>query len=211
MNWSISREVNKEEIAWMAGIWDGEGCLRAVIQKNRKNGNPTLHVEAFVKNTDVLMIRKISNVLYKASIKFCFFLQKAYRDNTGTSHKKIVVIKVSGKGNVWKLLTLMFPYLITKRHQASLMLELIEYRDSLGYHGPSYCDKTDKDKNKWRLRCHRERSPGKWSGKTITDDSKIMDLIGRIQKSKEQLIDPSETKRIANRPLEIFSKSIRFA
>lgn len=191
MYWTISKEVNNEKIAWMAGIWDGEGCLRAATRKNVVNNNPTLFFEAFVKNTDVLMIREISKILHACKIKFCFFLQKSHVDKDRVNHKKIICIKVSGKGNVWKLLTLMFPYLITKKKQASLMLQLIEYRESLGYHGPAKGHGGKKEN---------------WNGKKITDDPKIVDLLEKLHKEKSNLIDPSETKRVANKPLEINQK-----
>ena len=148
---------------------------------------------AFVKNTDVLMIEKISKILYQARIKFCFSLQKASVDKDGVSHKTIITITVNGKGNVWKLLTLMFPYLSTKKKQASLMLQLIEYRESLGYHGPAKGGGQGK---------------ARWNGRKITDDSQIVELVARIQREKNNLIDPSETKRVANKPLRIPEKAM---
>ncbi len=231
MNWQISREVNKEDLAWMSGIWDGEGCIRAAFNKSAINDNPTLKIEAFVKNTDVFMIRKLSQILYDLGIKFCFVLSKEHTDNYDTHHKEIICIKISGKGNVWKLLTVMFPYLITKKHQASLAIELIEYRESLGYHGIAKCIVSIRPKCSCGGNC---RSMGKywkcnvcgkcslkttdeiitaskkqnWNGLLITDDAKVVELVNRIQRCKSELVNPSETKRVANRPLEIPDKLI---
>jgi len=195
MDWQISREVEENKISWMSGIWDGEGCIRAFFSKNRINQKPNLCVEAFVKNSDVLMIKKISHILYDSKIKFCFFLSKPRRDKNGICHKPMISIKVAGKGNVWKLLTLMFPHLSTKKKQAYLVLQLIEYRESLGYHGTAKCNG-----------CGNQKAS--WNGKLITDDIKIRQLVDQIKFEKDNLIDPSETKRVANRPLEIPEKTM---
>ncbi len=198
MNWTISKEVDKEKIAWMAGVWDGEGCIRPYFVKNQINGNLCLGIESHVRNTDVFMISRVSQILYDLGIKFSFSLGSAHIDKDGTNHKTSVVIKVAGKGNVWKLLTIMFPYLITKKQQASIAIELIEYRESLGYHGIAY-----------RKESKTGRCPGQWSGKTIQDDPKIMDLVQKLNKCKSNLIDPSETTRVANKPMGIPDKLVK--
>jgi hypothetical protein len=197
MNWAISREVEKEKLSWMAGVWDGEGCIRAFFGKNRTNFKPCLQLESHVKNTDVLMIKRISEILKDLGIKFSLSISNKHKDQDGVNHKTAIVIKVSGKGNVWKLLTIMFPYLITKKQQASIALELIEYRDSLGYHGIAHEEISNTGRNK-----------GRWSGKLITEDKKIVDLVNKLRDAKDNLIDPSETKRVANKPMEIPVKSL---
>jgi hypothetical protein len=162
------------------------------------NGNPCLCLESHVKNTDAFMVKQISQILHDLGIKFSFSLCKAYRSIDKTNHKTTINIKVAGKGNVWKLLTVLFPYLITKRQQASVALELIEYRESLGYHGIAYVHESKTG-----------RCPGKWSGKTLQDDSKVVELVQKLSKCKSNLIDPSETTRVANKPMGIPFKSLK--
>jgi hypothetical protein len=172
--------LNSNDIAWLAGIWDGEGYIGTYWKKLNGTTALGLIVRASVKNTDVFMIKKISEILYQANIGFHYQLEK-------NSTSLFLTIGLRGKGTIKKLLMLLLPYLITKKYQALLMLELIDYRESMSQSSWEH----DSFGNSIR------KKPKNW----VMNDSKILELIDKIKQAKKQTILPSETRRIAGKPL----------
>jgi len=79
---SISREV---DLAWLAGIIDGEGCLSLDL-KLAGNGKPYLSAKVRVINTDVRMIQKCARVYIDLNVVFYYSIhrrtQAHYKDQT---------------------------------------------------------------------------------------------------------------------------------
>jgi hypothetical protein len=122
---SISR---KEAIAWLAGIIDGEGCIYANWQKPMKGmAGPGMRVFVNVSGTHPSLIAKVSRVYKLCELRFSIAVLTVRGNHTRPSAN----ITVAGKGNVSKLLKILLPHLTEKKHQAELMLELIDYREQL--------------------------------------------------------------------------------
>jgi len=125
---TISR---KEAIAWLAGILDGEGCIIAYWQKpNKDMAGPGVRVNVRFSGTHPTLIFKITHVLRSEGFKFC--VAPHTRKGGFKSNAEVVV---SGKVSVSRLLNLLSTHLTEKREQSELMLDLINYRNSLAKTG----------------------------------------------------------------------------
>lgn len=116
---SISRE---DDLAWLAGIFDGEGAL-GLGTTVANNGKPYLEAKIRVYNTDVRMIQKISRIYVSMNLVFFYNLNRKvkahYLDQLG--------ICVTSQGSCLKILEAVMQYLGNKREIAAAMAEVIRY------------------------------------------------------------------------------------
>lgn len=134
---SISREVN---LAWLAGIIDGEGNLDFSVQtkKSGKSGNTNNYLcpKVRITNTDIRMIRKVSEIYVNENIVFFYALNSVKRyKNRKDTWKNQLEITTASHGSVKKLLSLVLPYLVNKRDLAQMMIETITWVQEQPYRG----------------------------------------------------------------------------
>jgi len=181
-------QISREQIGWLAGIIDGEGCIVAgwrVYKAESDSGKYKHHVGRVnlymwltISNSDVYLLKRVSEIYKKIpGVGFCYTTAKYKLKGEG---RWVINLNTTGKGSTKKVLELVLPYLTAKKSQAETMLELIDYRQSMGYLGKSF-----KDRPK------------------LQDDPCLQLYIERLHRlKKEQPILPSETKRRANQILE---------
>jgi hypothetical protein len=116
---SISREV---DIAWLAGIIDGEGCL-SVDFKLAENGKNYLSVKIRVINTDVRMIQKCARVYQELGVVFYYNVNR----KTKAHYKDQTAIIVASQGSCKKILEAIRPHLANKQMVADVMIDIINY------------------------------------------------------------------------------------
>lgn len=124
---SISREV---DLAWLAGIIDGEGNLQATVQMKKCGPNKAAYFQPKLRitNTDVRMIRKVSEIYVAEGIVFFYSLNKVSRyKNKKPTWRDQLEITVSAKIDIERLLRLVMPYLVNKQRYAELFLQAIEW------------------------------------------------------------------------------------
>ncbi len=134
---SISREV---DLAWLAGILDGEGSLAADLTMREKRYY--LDCKVRVYNTDVRMIQKVARIYVEMGIVFFYNLNKKrqahYKDQLG--------ICVTSQGSCIKVLDAVAPYLANKREHALAITDVIKFVKSLPRAGATWSnDYADKD------------------------------------------------------------------
>lgn len=170
--------ISRERLNWLAGIYDGEGWFSAGFRNinHKAHKHPLLYVRVGVGNTDVYMIKEISEIYYKLGVGFHYNTRK---NKSGTWTLDIVT---EGMGRVKKLIAAVRPFLVTKAKQADKLMELILYRKSLGYLGG------------W----HNEQR-----NSPLCEYPEIIRLIDELRALKKPQVQPSETRRKANFPLEI--------
>lgn len=180
-------QISREQIGWLAGIIDGEGCITAGWRYYKPESDSgkykhhtqraTLYMWLTVSNSNSHLLQRVSEIYKKIpGVGFCYTVAKNKKNNHW-----IININTTGKGSTRKILELVLPHLTVKKLQAETMLELIDYRISMGYLGKSI-------KNRPKLQ----------------DDPCIQLYLDRLHRlKKEQPILPSETKRRANQILEI--------
>ena len=192
--------ISKTELAWLAGIIDGEGCIYARMNKHNKSIRKLRTNEVYVirmgisiTNTDVFLIKEVSRICENLKVGFAFSTQPPRDPRRG-----VISIIVEGKGRSKKLLEAVLPYLINKKPQAEILLKLIQYRESLGY-------TTTKGwtvaREGWRGKITAVSPPDGWI--PLCDDPIILGYIEELKTLKEQTILPSETTRTANRILQL--------
>jgi len=120
--------ISKEEAAWLAGILDGEGCLQIGI---RPEPRETLRLLVEIVNTCPYMIRRVSEIYKKMGLVFCIGFGHWRNDS------EYLKIAVSGHGSLEKLLEAVIPHLTTKREQAELIWNFIQWRKTQPYGHPN--------------------------------------------------------------------------
>jgi len=118
-----NQQVTPEQIAWLAGIWDGEGTFVVSPLKNGKYYSAA----ASVVNTSPEMIRRITQILDGLEITGHLYLEKMRTKK----HKRCYHITIRNYKILKKFIILLLPYLVAKKKQAEILLKYIESR--MGY------------------------------------------------------------------------------
>lgn len=121
---SISRE-ELADIAWLAGIIDGEGHIRLGRNKARRG----YHARICINNTDPRMIKRISEIWGRWNVKYYYHLAKQ-----GGNRRERLSIETIGYRGVHRVLTYILPYLTAKQEQAACLLDFIDWRLAHGFH-----------------------------------------------------------------------------
>lgn len=175
-------------LAWLAGAWDGEGCIFAYFrtQTNPKcKGTRTLSVGASIHNNHPLFLRKVGEALSMIGVPFTYTV--ANRDMQRKSVN--VAIKIAGKSRLEKLLNAIIPYLSCKRKQAELALELIRYREELG--------------------SRHQGKRGRFANMRLEDEQTIVRLVAQIKAEKWEVASPLSFSRQPNQILDVSSTTLR--
>lgn len=122
-----NQQVTSTRIAWLSGIWDGEGTFG--IYKDSRPSNPRFK-ESYrgrltLSNTSEEMIQEILNIFNEVGIVASVWRNPNPRK---INHKKEVHITVYDMKSVEKGCELMLPYLVAKRDRAKILLEFIKIR-----------------------------------------------------------------------------------
>ena len=108
------REWTVAELAYFAGIIDGEGCLSLTVGKRRANGlSLTRATQLYVGNTDPRVIQWIQS-RFGGSV--------ALRPSPHPERHKPLWRWLCSGANIEPVLRAVLPYLIIKREQATLIL-----------------------------------------------------------------------------------------
>jgi hypothetical protein len=136
------KHFNNLDLAWAAGIIDGEGSIMftRVSRKKLSDGiivaYPEIRVE--ISNYDDKMIKKI-----KQMFGGCYFVEHR-KDRRKPIHRWLVACKMAEK-----VIRAVEPYLVTKKEQAKLALELRKIQTSEGKNGNKFfCRRSPDEWNK---------------------------------------------------------------
>jgi hypothetical protein len=181
--------ININDFFWLAGIIDGEGFLttntRNGIHKKSNNGEgaKSFITRIGVGNTDVGMIKKISEIYSELGVKFYYTLHNPPKERPLSM--QYISINVEGYRSCKKILDVIVDKSgsISKKKQMELMLDYINYRLSI----------------------IQERQINGQLKTKINDEDFIKNDMNFIQKLKENKIcqvSPSTTKRKASTVLQ---------
>lgn len=145
------RPISREgDLAWLAGIIDGEGNLQATVQFKKSGANrwPYFEPKLRITNTDVRMIRKVSEIYVAESVTFFYTINAVSRyKNKKSTWNDQLEISISSKPDIRRVLTFVLPYLVNKQRYAQLMMQAIEWvqaqpkRGRNSAPGPNYASK----------------------------------------------------------------------
>lgn len=121
-----NQQVTQTDLAWLAGIWDGEGHF-SIRRTVLKNGNsPQYSPRIGITNSNVQILTKVREILDALDIGY-YFKEKEQGGFEG-SEKQTWVVSVETMINAVKVITAIKPYLVGKIFQANCILEYCERR-----------------------------------------------------------------------------------
>jgi hypothetical protein len=168
-------------IAWLAGLTDGDGCIR--INKQPNNGNGQMVPEFTISTTCDLTYRHLSFIFNEIGVG-CHW---THRKVDNPNWKDRWVISVCGMKRCKVLLEMLTPYLITKGEEAKLMLKFIDERFSFpmrrGY-TPEQLAIADKLKS---IKLNRNGTTTAKSSETIRQTPKGDDRVQPCVRAQERV------------------------
>ena len=114
-----NQQAIDNKLAWLAGIWDGEGSF--VIEKNGKN---FLSGRISLTNSSTEMISEVTKIFDSFEISGHLWLE----DKKINKHKKCYHLTINKIIDVKKATELMLPFLIAKRAQAEILIRFLSSR-----------------------------------------------------------------------------------
>ena len=133
-----NQQVTSHQLAWLAGIWDGEGTFSIIYQQKKKKD--VYIARLTLSNTSELMINEILKILDKFNITGHLWKEQPRKKE----HKACYHITINKIENVKKCSELMLPYLVNKKAHAELLIRFTNSR-------LQYKKKPIKDKNNGRI------------------------------------------------------------
>jgi len=112
-----------QDICWLAGLTDGDGCI--AVQKQSNNGNGQLVPELTISTTCKVTRDHLDTLFDRIEVG------RHWTERTVTNQpnwKTRWVLQVRGMKRMKPLLMLLLPHLVTKRREAELLLQFIESR-----------------------------------------------------------------------------------
>lgn len=122
------------ELAWLAGIIEGEGWVSLGLVKSRKKNGDSL--PAYVPNiglvnTDLSIVEKAEEIFKKIGIKYRSQLRKAYIGSDNRPRKEKKEISIATHETFKKLAKAIYPYMVgEKKQRVEKVLQFIELRAS---------------------------------------------------------------------------------
>ncbi len=111
--------MNKENIIWLAGFWDGEGSI-TIFKHKEKNGKWKICPTLAIVNTDLNTINHIIHILDNLGTSFHIFEKKVKKE-----HKTCYQLNTRNIKYIKIVLDAISPFLITKKAQAELVLRYV--------------------------------------------------------------------------------------
>ena len=122
-----NQQVTSTTLAWLAGIWDGEGTFGIYRYSRGKSGKNSYCGRLTLSNTSILMIDEIIRILESLEVKVDIWREEKQRK---VNHKKAIHLTVNRIDSVKKVCELIIPYLIAKKDRAELLVKFINSRKS---------------------------------------------------------------------------------
>ncbi len=112
--------VQNTELAWLAGIIDGEGCF-CIFTNHRGNGsiNPSISANLTITNSNCLLLNRCREILDALEIKYIYQDPK----NGHQRGRRVMRVKIQNYSSLQRLIELTLPYFVGKAEQAKLVLE----------------------------------------------------------------------------------------
>jgi hypothetical protein len=121
-------EPTPVEIAWLAGIFDGEG---SVILQRRNGTDRRASVGFHITNSDMSMLSKCQSILQRITNRpVVLHKKKMYDYSTVKSNLDIYTIDLRKQSDLSKIFTLLLPHLTAKRRKSEMVLEYVNLRIS---------------------------------------------------------------------------------
>lgn len=111
--------TSEAELGWLAGIIDGEGCIRAYWSNRKQEVGGSLAIDVRVEACSFAMIGKVASLLTGLGVHYHF--EKHRLPKAGNRVTQRITIK--RKLAVLALLDIISPYLVVKQREADVARE----------------------------------------------------------------------------------------
>ena len=138
-------EVQNVDLAWFAGIIDGEGCF-CIFTNHRGNGAILSSISAnlTITNSNCLLLNRCREILDSLGIKYLYQDPK----NGHQRGRRVMRVKIQNYSSLRRLIELTLPYFVGKAEQAKLVLE---FASLAGQKGKLHFDARTEMMNKNKL------------------------------------------------------------
>jgi hypothetical protein len=120
--------VQDVDLAWLAGIIDGEGCF-SIYSVTRKDANtPSPSANLTITNSNHLLLARCKEILDELNIKYLYNDPK----NGHQRGRRVMRIRVKNFSSMRILIELLLPFLVGKADQAKVMLEFVSLAGQRG-------------------------------------------------------------------------------
>ena len=126
-----------EELAYIAGLLDADGCFYANSYLRKGRNCTSLTVRIQVTNTYLPVLEWVREIVGAGHIS-------SYNDNN-SSHKVVYAWILNGHSPIEQFLQGVLPYLIIKKEQAELMLAYVQGRIDKGSERRPSIDNEDQE------------------------------------------------------------------
>ncbi len=113
--------VQDVDLAWLAGIIDGEGCFSIYSVTRIDAVMPSPSANLTITNSNRLLLDRCKKIFDELNIKYLYHDPK----NGHQRGRRVMRIRVKNYSSMRKLIELILPFLVGKRDQASVMLEFV--------------------------------------------------------------------------------------
>ena len=113
------------ELAWLAGIWDGEGTFGIYRYRQSSNGKTAYCGRLTLSNTSQKMIDEIQRIFKNLQIPVNLWTEKKRRK---PNHKLATHITIDKMEYVKKVCEAIRPYVVAKKERVLLLLRFIQLR-----------------------------------------------------------------------------------
>jgi hypothetical protein len=134
---TVNPQATDNELAWLAGFYDGEGTFQ-VVRWKQKNDKWGQHAAIEVTNTDPTLVAKVYEILDKMGCVPHVCNSKPSNAN----HKEHWVVSVTKLTHIKLACELLLPFLVGKKSRAELLLRYANSRlkyqkeNGTGRHAP---------------------------------------------------------------------------
>ncbi|MCJ7631753.1 hypothetical protein MUP77_05065 [Candidatus Bathyarchaeota archaeon] len=118
-------KLRQEELAWLAGIIDGEGTIGASFEKPKGYASTYLVLYVRVSNTKKEIVEECKRISQVGNIQFVKAKNSRWNDWyfwTAKCHNAVKILKE------------LEPYILTKKRHIELAYEWVELERFVGYH-----------------------------------------------------------------------------
>jgi hypothetical protein len=120
--------VRDVELAWLAGIIDGEGCFSIYGVHRKDADNPSPSANLTITNSNCLLLERCREILDELHIKYLYHDPK----NGHQRGRRVMRIRVKNYSSIQSLIELTLPFLIGKVDQAKILLEFVSLAGQRG-------------------------------------------------------------------------------
>ena len=129
--------IRREDLAWLAGIIDGEGNINVGFYGNGQGDWKVFRISVAIVNTHADMIQRATEILHGLGLFF-----KVHLRNRNPNERPCFSLVVNGQHNACKLLLATLPWLTCKRELAEQAIAAYSWRKELARGGNNQYEST---------------------------------------------------------------------